>query len=140
MQVQQREIGYFLRLERGEKVLESLLKLIHLHQIQSGTVISGVGAVRNARLGFYHLSRKAYEEKLVAAECELVNLSGNISWLKDKPVVHCHVTLGTDNFQALAGHLFDAEVAITAEILVEVSAKRMERAFDETMGLNLLSL
>jgi len=139
MKFQACEDGYFVCLDRGEKVIHSLLEWVEQRRIESG-VITGIGAVMNSRLGFYHLSQKRYEEKFHAPEAELISLSGNISWFTDKPVVHCHVCLGDTEFRAIVGHLFEAEVAVTVEIYLSVKNERICRTFRPEMGLNLMEL
>lgn len=136
MKVKETESGFFVVLDRGEKVIECLRELAQSKNIGSGT-IQGIGALMNAELGFYHLHSKKYDERLFADEMELVNLSGNFSWFGGKPVIHCHVTLGDTEFRAIAGHLFEAEVAVTVEIFVNPRPTRIERKFVPEVGLNL---
>ena len=133
------EGGVVAVLARGDRVHESLLKLVTEKQI-SGGVISAIGAVKNTRIGFYHLHTKSYEERLITEDVELVNLSGNITWLNGKPFIHCHVTLGTTDFRALAGHLFEAECAVSVEIFIASRADKTQRVANPEIGLNLMEL
>ena len=137
MKIKKVDDGYFVVLGRGEKIIENLLKLARDFAIPSG-VISGVGAVMNAKLGFYHLSKKTYDERFFADEHELIGLSGNVSWLKDNPVIHCHIVMGNTQFAAIAGHLFEAEIAVTGEIFVFTKTVKVARCFDSKIGLNLM--
>jgi len=139
MQYRKVEDGFFICLARDDKIIESLTQIVKEQQIGSGTIV-GIGAVKDARLGFYHLNRKSYDEKRFPEEMELVNLSGNVSWLDDKPVIHCHVTLGNTRFEAIAGHLFEAEIAVTGEFFLSVKPTRVVRKRVEAMGLNLIHL
>lgn len=139
MQVKECKNGYFVVLSRGEKVIESLRELVAAKEIGSGT-ITGIGAVKNTRLGFYHLERKAYEEKLFADDAELVNLNGNVSWFDGKPVIHIHLTIGLDDFTAAAGHLFEAEIAVTGEIFLARQEVTIQRLACPAVGLNLQEL
>jgi len=136
MQIRETNGEYFIVLSRGEKVIESLRELAAAREIGSGT-ISGIGAVKNTRLGFYHLESKSYDEKLFAEDAELVNLSGNISWFEGKPIIHCHLTIGLPDFTAAAGHLFEAEIAVTGEIFVSPKRTKIERRSCPLVGLNL---
>ncbi|MBI4402720.1 MAG: DNA-binding protein [Deltaproteobacteria bacterium] len=139
MDYQKIEGGFFLKLNRGEKLIQRLKEFAKTMSIRSG-IVSGIGVVRNARLGYYHLDRKKYAEKEIVEERELVSLSGNISWLGEEPIVHCHVTLGGPDFQAICGHLFEAEIGITGELCLLNFSSRLERAWDESTGLNLQKL
>ena len=130
---------YILCLNRGEEIIGIIRDFVRREKIPSG-LISGIGAVMNTRLGFYHLSKKAYEERFFVEEAELVSLSGNASWLDEKPIIHCHITIGDTQFKAYCGHLFAAEVAVTAEIFINVKSTKVERRFKSEMGLNLFDL
>ena len=139
MQFQETSDGIIVVLGRGEKIVEQLGELVQAHEIPSGT-ITGLGAVMNTRLGFYHLPKKKYDERTIPEEVELVSLIGNITWFENKPVVHVHATIGTTDFRAMAGHLFEAQVAVTVEIFVSVKDVRVQRKFNPEMGLNLQCL
>lgn len=139
MEILETQDGYFVVLSRGEAIIENLSKLVAEKNIGSGT-LTGLGAVYDSRLGFYHLPEKKYDERLFKEEMELVSLMGNISWFSGKPVIHIHVTLGNPEFQAIAGHLFEAKVAVTAEIYLSKKGPRIERSYCELVGLNLQDL
>lgn len=131
--------GYVIRLEKDEKVMETLSRFVAERRIGSGW-LSGLGAFKNTRLGFYHLAHRRYDERLLQDEMELVSLVGNVAWHEGKPALHCHVTLGDTDFRAHAGHLFEAEVAVTVEVRLWASPVTVQRRFDDAVGLNLLCL
>ena len=131
--------GLIVRLFRGEKIFESLTKLIGDLNIPSATV-TGLGAVMNTRLGFYHLHQKKYDEKIFEEEMELVSLIGNFAWFDNKPAIHLHVGIGAPDFKLYGGHLFEATSAVTVELGIQVKKNRIWREFDAEMGLNLLCL
>lgn len=139
MQVQKSEIGYLIRFERGEKVMEGLLKFVKQKKIPGGMLI-GLGAVEHTDIGFYDLSTKKYEHVPFEQDMELTNLSGNIAWLNDQPICHCHVTLSDRNCRAFAGHLFETVASVTVEIWLQPSGVHTDRSWDEAIGLNLLKL
>ena len=118
--------------------MERLAQFVQKEKLASG-MISGIGAFMNSQIGFYDLKEKKYLRHIVEEECELVSLTGNISWFEDKPIVHCHVSLGTPDFKLLGGHLFEAEVAVTCEVWILPSETKAVRKFSECVGLNLLS-
>lgn len=139
MKTKKTESGYFLCLSKGEKLIDSILEHVKKDEIPSGT-FSAVGAVKNIRLGFYHLHSKSYEEKVLPGDHELLNLSGNIAWKDSAPIVHCHIVVGDTNFQVLGGHLFEAEVAVTVEVFLSVQSSKIYRRLFPEVGLNLQDL
>jgi predicted DNA-binding protein with PD1-like motif len=100
--------------------------------------IWGLGALKDAELGFYHLHKKDYDRKLFKDEAELISLVGNISWHNGEPIVHIHVALGGVDFNVYGGHLFDSKVAVTAELFIQTLDCKVERVFQPAIGLNLL--
>lgn len=130
--------GFFIRLEKDQKINQTLGQFAIDQKIPSGFFV-GLGALKNCELGFYHLHKKEYDKKHFHDEAELLNITGNISWFDGKPIVHSHVTLGNDKFEAYGGHLFEGEVAVTVEVHLTVFDEKVQRAFRPDIGLNLLS-
>ena len=125
-------------LDQGEKVLETLTSHCEKRGIKSG-IITALGAVRNATVGYYRLSDKQYVFKEYPEDLELVSLIGNVSLVDDKPFIHAHVTLGNPDMQLVGGHLKEAEVAVTLEVHLIDFNETFMRSHDETIGLNLLN-
>src|SRR5262249_269445 len=88
------------------------------------------------QLGYYDLHKKDYIRKTFDDEdYELLALNGNIS-LKDMlPYVHVHTALGRSDFSLFGGHMFEAVVAVTAEIYITPFGVMSERSFQENLGL-----
>lgn len=130
---------FYLRLEKDEAVQQSLQEFMKLQGIASASY-TGLGAVKDAELGFYHLHKKDYDRKLFTPEMELVSLVGNLSYLEAKPLAHTHIACGREDFSLIGGHLFEAKVAVTVEIAVQAYSEKMQRKMDDEIGLNLLDL
>lgn len=139
MQYRKVENGYFLRLEKGEEVLSSIVQFAAKMNIGSGAFF-GLGAINNIELGYYDLKTQKYEKENFAEDMEVGNITGNISHLDGKPFIHTHVTVSGKDLKAYTGHLFFAEVALTLEIFVFGSQTKIGRKMDAAVGLNLLDL
>lgn len=139
MQYRKVENGYFLRLEKGEEVVSSIVLFAAKEKIGSGAFF-GLGAINNLELGYYDLKTRKYEKEHFAEDMEVGNISGNIATLDGKPFVHTHVTVSGKDLRAFTGHLFSAEVALTLEIFVFIASAKIERKMDAEIGLNLLDL
>lgn len=126
-------------LEKGQKLVASLTEFAKEHQLKGG-LISGLGALKNVELGYYELESKEYLRKTFSDEdFELISLTGNISLKDDEPYIHVHACLGNSQFQAIGGHLFEAEVAVTAEIFISELGLMPRRLMDNCIGLALIS-
>lgn len=139
MFVQPTEGGYLVRLERGEELVASLARLMQEEEIPAGAV-SGLGAVSEARLGCYEVSRKGYRERRFTGDLEVCALTGTLSWYEGSPFPHLHVVLTGPDFQPVGGHCFEAMVSATLEVFVRVLPERVERRMDEGIGLHLMDL
>lgn len=129
---------WFLRLDKDENLFSTLEAWAAKEGLQSGH-LSGIGALKNCELGFYHLAQKHYDRKLFPNEAELLSLEGNLSSLDGKPFFHIHTVLGDENFNAFGGHLFNADVAVTCEINFRPFHQDIVRTQNESIGLNLLN-
>ncbi len=128
-----------VKLDRGEEVLGALTSLCQDHAITCAS-LSGIGAVRDAELGYYDLESLSYLTGTIPGICELVSLNGNVALVEGKPFVHAHASLGDRDLGLKGGHLVTATVAVTVEVFLEVGSARLERTFDPEVKLKLLDL
>lgn len=99
--------------------------------------VGGIGAVNEATLRFFDPQTKNYVDKAFAGQMEIANLTGNISTKDGQLYTHYHITLGNDNYNALAGHLLDARINGAGEFFVQaVKNGHLERTFNPEIGLN----
>ena len=137
MRVMESADGVFVRLERGEDVHASLTALA-AERGWAGAAVTGIGAVDEVEVGFYHLDRRVYERRPVPGIHELLSLTGNLSVKDGEPFLHAHVVLMDAGFAVHGGHLFRARIAVTGEFSVRQTDLRMVRVPDEGVGLPLL--
>ena len=99
--------------------------------------VGGIGAVNEATLRFFDPQTKNYVDKTFNGQMEITNLTGNISTKDGQLYTHYHITLGNDNYNALAGHLLDARINGAGEFFVRaVKGGHLERTFNPEIGLN----
>jgi uncharacterized protein len=129
---------WFLRLDKDEDLFSTLETWAAENGMKSGH-LSGIGALKNVELGFYHLRTQHYDRKEFPDEAELLSLDGNLCVLDGKPFFHIHTVLGNQSFEAFGGHLFSAKVAVTCEINFRPFQQEITRVHNEEIGLKLLS-
>ena len=137
MQYQKDKDRYFVRIDKDEDLFSSLEKFAAEEKLKSGH-LSGIGALKDCELGFYHLHSKTYDRKMFSEEAELLSLDGNLSILDGKPFFHIHTVLGGEDFRCYGGHLFSANVAVTCEVNFRPLDIDVERRANDEIGLNLL--
>lgn len=139
MQYQPLKDGFLIRLHRSEKVTETLLNFLKEMQIPGG-VITGIGAVEDATLGYFDRDSKEYLRREFTDIYEVVSFNGNISYVKGEPFIHAHIILGDREFRTHAGHFFEGTVAVTMEIFIRTFTDKIRREMDNDLHLNLLKL
>ncbi len=138
MQSIQQDRVHFIRIDKDEDLFTALENWAIKSNVKSGH-LSGIGALKNVELGFYHLNKKEYERKIFPKEAELLSLEGNLTYLEGKPFFHIHTVLGDEEFRAYGGHLFCATVAVTCEINFREFDLLSERKPNKEIGLNLIN-
>lgn len=128
---------YVVRLESGEEVIATITELVKKEKITLGR-ISGIGAVNRAVIGLFELDKKAYHKRELKGDFEVLSLSGNISEMDGKEYLHFHITLGDKESNVYGGHLNEAVISATGEIIIDVIEGSVDRAYSEELGLNLL--
>src|SRR4051812_26409690 len=124
--------------ETGDEVMSTLTSFAAKNAL-SGTHFTAIGAFQSATLGYYEWNKKDYKRIPVAEQVEVVSLVGDIALGEnDKPKVHAHVVLGRSDGAALAGHLIEATVRPTLELILTESPHHLHRVHDSTTGLALI--
>ena len=137
MQAKKVDGGFFLRLDKGEEVISSILNFVANEKIPSG-VISGIGALTEVTLGYFDRKEKKYLRQIFNDTYELLSLNGNISYIGDGPIIHAHCVLGKADYQLIGGHLFSGIIAVTGEIYIQTFTEKFNRQLNDKFSLNLL--
>jgi predicted DNA-binding protein with PD1-like motif len=130
---------YVIRLERGDEIIDSLKTLVEKEEIRGG-FFYGLGAVKNVSLGYFDVEKKEYKEKSFEQDFELTSMIGDVAFSGDKIIVHAHVTLAGEDFKVVAGHLNQAAVTATTEIVFNPVEGKLSKKTDPSTGLNLMDL
>ena len=139
MRVKKLDSTFLLRLERGERIVETLTSFCSQKKI-GAAYLNGLGTCRNAELGFFHIEAGAYAFKNFPGDSEITALHGNVSLVGGKPYIHVHIVLGDSQFRSWSGHLKEAEVLATCEIVLTRLKGKLIRKPDKKSGLNLLTI
>jgi len=125
-------------LETGDEAMGCLQTFVEKERI-SAAQITGIGALSDARLNYFDWDTKEYEPIPVAEQVEVASLVGDVALSPEgKPALHIHVVLGRRNGNALAGHLAEAHVRPTLEVIVTEPPAHLLKAHDLESGLALI--
>ena len=125
--------------DAGDDPTDGLLAFAAEHDI-SAARLTGLGAFREAMLGFFVPETQKYEEIPVREQTEVLSLTGNIALHEGAPKLHAHVVLGRRSGEALGGHLLEATVRPTLEVMLTETPATLRREMDAASGLPLLTL
>jgi len=129
---------YVIKLERGERVLESLTSFFAEHTVTFAT-LSGIGAVEQVNCGYYDLPTKTYHFTEYPDLVEVVSMTGNVSLKEGKPFLHVHAVFTDQRNQAFGGHVVEMVVGVTLEVIVRKFDTEIDRQYDEEIGLHTLN-
>ena len=130
---------YFIRLKRGEKIVETLKSFCADNRIKCGYFF-GIGALGEAELAHYIVENKKYSSKTLKQPLEIINMTGNITAMNKEAYLHCHITLSDEKMNAIAGHLKEGTISATCEIVLVKLNASINRKHNEAIGLNLMEI
>ncbi|MGK9170349.1 DNA-binding protein [Inquilinus limosus] len=125
-------------LETGEAVMECLQRFAEAERLTAAQ-ITGIGAFSEAELRYFDWERKEYLPIPVQEQVEVASLIGDVAVSPEgKPALHVHLVLGRRDGTALAGHLAEARVRPTLELIVTEAPAHLRKALDPESGLALI--
>lgn len=134
------EKTYVIVFDTGEEVVKGLLDFAKQHQLVNAR-FTAIGALRGLTLGYFAWQEKKYEKIPLEEQVEVLSLAGNLVSSPQGPKLHAHIVVGKRDATAHGGHLVEAFVRPTLEVmLIESGSGPIERRHDETTGLALITL
>ena len=123
--------------ETGDEVVSGLEEFARRENVRAAR-FTAIGAFQSATLAYFDWEKKDYLKIPVRDQVEVLVLAGDIAWKDEKPIAHVHVVLGRRDGSTIGGHLCDAIVRPTLEVML-TQAGALERAVDPQSGLALIS-
>ena len=124
------------RIDKGEEILEKIKEIALKENIKLASV-RALGATNDFTVGVYKIDEKKYYSNEFKGNYEIVSLTGTINTMNDEFYTHIHMSAGNDKGEVFGGHLNRAVVSATCEMIIEIIDGRVDRYFDEEIGLNL---
>ena len=124
----------------GDRVLAQLAELTAKENLTAAQ-LSAIGACSQVELAYFDWGVKEYRSIPVEEQVEMASMLGDIG-LDDAgaPALHVHIVLGRRDGGALAGHLVEATVRPTLEVVITETPSHVHRRKDPATGLNLIRL
>ncbi len=142
MQVELLNLGeatkqYAVIFYQGDEAFSGLLEFADKYHVTSAH-FTAIGALNRAALGWFDPQRKMYKKIPINGQHEVIGMSGDIAFYQGKPVVHTHMVVGSQDGTTRAGHVLDAYVSPTLEVMVIVDPIAMKKRFDPDTDLTLI--
>lgn len=128
---------HIIGLLQGEEVVQSLVDFCAKKNIKAG-FFQGIGGVSSAILAHYNIKTKRYRTQVFTESLEIVSLMGIIARKEGKIYVHCHGAFADRDLRMFGGHVKEAVISATGELVIRESEHELVRRPDERTGLNLL--
>jgi predicted DNA-binding protein with PD1-like motif len=71
-------------------------------------------------------------------QLELVSLIGDVALLDGEPVIHAHAVVSKQNGTAHGGHLLQAHIRPTCEVVLVQSPAHLQKVIDPESGIALI--
>jgi predicted DNA-binding protein with PD1-like motif len=125
--------------DKGDEVASGLLSFAKDNNL-SASRFTAIGAFERVTLGFFERERKDYKRIIINEQVEVLSLVGDIALDGDEPKAHAHVVVGKADGTAHGGHLLEARVWPTLEVILVESPRHLRRKLDKETGLALISI
>ena len=136
---QQGQKTFAVVFDKGEEVVAGLLAFAKGNSL-AASHFTAIGAFSDVTLGYFDWEKKDYRKLPVREQVEVLSLIGDVALNEGEPKVHAHVVVGKVDGTAHGGHLMEAHVRPTLEIILVESPEHLQRKTDEETGLALISI
>ncbi len=133
------ERSYALVFDTGDEPMSLLTRFAEQNGLKAAR-FTAIGAFSEVLLGYFDWEKKDYLRNKIDEQVEVLALVGDIALDKGKPKVHAHVVLGKRDASAHGGHLLEARVRPTLEVVLTESPAHLVREHDAQSGLALIRL
>ncbi|MEA2781540.1 MAG: uncharacterized protein QOK29_3084 [Rhodospirillaceae bacterium] len=131
-------VTYAVALGIGEEVVEKLGDFVREEEIDAGS-ITGIGGFQRAVVGFFEWETKEYKRIQVDEQVEVLSFLGDVAVTEGVPTLHVHAVLGRSDGSVIGGHLLEAHVRPTLEVILIQPPSYLRRRRDPETGLALIS-
>jgi uncharacterized protein len=122
---------------QGDEAFSGLLEFTEKYHVTSAH-FTAIGAVDGATVAWFDPQRKMYKKIPIKGQHEVIGMSGDIALYQGKPVVHTHMLVGSPDGTIQGGHVLEAYVSPTLEVMVTVDPVTMQKRFDPATDLTLI--
>jgi uncharacterized protein len=121
---------FVLVFETGDEIASVLQQFARVQGL-GGSSFEAIGALSHAKLGWFNWETKKYDQACVLDEqVEVLSLLGDIALRDGEPQVHAPMVVGCSDGTAHGGHLLEARVRPTCELILTESPIHLQKKLD----------
>ena len=128
---------YAVIFAKGDEAFSGLLAFAQKYHVTSAH-FTAIGALNGATLAWFDPQRKMYKKIPIEGQVEVISMIGDIALYQGKPTVHTHMVVGASDGTTRGGHVLEARVSPTLEVMVTVDPIAMQKRFDSATDLTLI--
>ncbi|MEA2630049.1 MAG: uncharacterized protein QOE66_268 [Chloroflexota bacterium] len=133
------EKTFALIFDTGDEVMSNLVEFAGSNKLGAAR-LTAIGAFSEVTLGYFDWEKKDYKKIPVREQVEVLSLIGDVALKDGEPKVHAHVVVGRSDGTTMGGHLIEARVRPTLEVILTESPAHLQKQVDEESGLALIRL
>jgi uncharacterized protein len=132
-------VTYAVVLDTGGEVIGELGKFVREQEVEAASV-TAIGAFSRAVLGYFQWEAKEYKKIAVGEQVEVLSLLGDVAVGDQGPTLHLHAVLGKSDGSVIGGHLIEAHVRPTLEVILIQPPSYLRKRRDTESGLGLIDI
>ena len=132
-------ITYAVVLDTGDEVIGELSKFVRDQEVEAAS-LTAIGAFSRAVLGYFQWETKQYKKIPVGEQVEVLSLLGDVAVGDQGPTLHLHAVLGKADGSVVGGHLIEAYVRPTLEVILIQPPSYLRKHKDPETGLALIDI
>lgn len=125
--------------DKGDEFISRLTAFARKQNL-TGSTFTAIGAFSHLTLQYFDRQKMDYKDIPVNQQVEVLSLVGNITLDDGEPKVHAHVVVGDSEGATRGGHIKEAHVWPTLEVIVVEAPRHLQRKLDKDTGLALIDL
>ena len=114
------------RIDKGEEILAQLRVIAEREHIRLASV-SALGATDDFTVGVFKTDEQKYYANHFTGSFEIVSLTGTITTMDGAFYAHLHMSAGNERGEVFGGHLNEAHISATCEMVLTVIDGAVER-------------
>jgi uncharacterized protein len=128
---------YILIFSPGDEILSGLKEFAIKYKVKSA-FFTAIGDASSAKYGWYDQSKKMFKVFKIGNSSEITSLIGDIATFNGIPVVHAHANFGTSDGTVRGGHLLEAFISPTLEVMMTVEPAPLYRKLAPEFGISVI--